>query len=46
MSFYADHVAWQQRVAQEYRSQFATKAAKDLYIRDGPWFDYPELVDQ
>ncbi len=46
MSYVADHLAWQQRVAQEFKAQTAAQDTSDVINTQGQqWFTYPDLIE-
>jgi len=46
MSYLADHVAWQQRVFQEYKAQSnSIETSKVLENSGVKWQNYPDLID-
>ena len=45
MSYHADHLAWQQRVAQEFKAQsHCHEQQMQMFEQNGQWFNYPDLV--
>jgi len=44
MSYHADHLAWQQRVAQEFRAT-SGHIDQEMYQSNGQWFNYPDLIN-
>lgn len=46
MSYHADHLAWQQRVAQEFKAQNAEQETQHMFEKNGQWYNYPDLVEQ
>jgi hypothetical protein len=43
MSYFSDHLAWQQRVAQEFKAQ-SSSLDNQMYQANGQWLNYPDLV--
>ena len=46
MSYYADHLAWQQRINQEFKAQSGQQETQQMFEYNGQWFSYPDLVTQ
>ena len=44
MSYVADHLAWQQRVNQEFKAQNSNMDSQ-MFQNNGQWFNYPDLVN-
>ena len=46
MSYVSDHLAWQQRVNQEYKAQsYSMDYQNGMFEQHGTHFNYPDLVE-